>query len=1493
MKLHRSKWMSWLLMISMVVTLLQPALQAHAAEDSVRWVTYKNDDFSNAKQLALFSLNGSAKVETDNKNRQVLRLTEALTNKFGTAFNKKLIAPGDNYSFSTFFKFRLNENTLGNPADGITFTIQAESNTAGSVGVGIGYGGIKPSFAVKYDTYKNTDMSDPSNNYIGLAVNGDVKNSTPGWYTSANELNSQGIILSSGTDYYSWIDYDGAANNVKVYISSTEARPTTPVLNANNIDLADVFKGKPGVYAGFTAATGGAFERHDIISWYFTNELAPIDTTKYQYKQAPTNVTVNAVPTGQPGQFKVIATTYDVDGNPVSNAPISFASTQGTLTNKEAVSDGSGQGTTVLDFGSGTPSGEVTAKVMVGGAYATVTIPPSPTNLKAGTTPETANKLTWNTVTGATYYNLYKDGALYATNVSSATYQVTDLAPGEFATFTVTAVVKGENGVMESAPSNSVTLPTSANLTLDSIRYTLPVGSTHQTVVSSVYSNGTKVEVTNQSVFSSANNAIVTISPSGLVTAIGAGTTVIYAVYNGTTLQASITVPIAAPTGVATDNVTSTSATVNWNAVQGAQSYNIYDNGKLIASGVTDTRYTVTGLKPGTNHNFTVSAVSNGIESPASGATGATTTTMRDLVVSPVNYTLVPGATHQTQATAVYLDESIKDVTKKATYVSSNPDIVSVDANGVITAKAPGTAVITVTYDGKTATETIVVQEQVPPFNLTLKKSPDSIPGDGSSKVTLSAGVVSTDGSPVAGVPVTFHFGNSKNDVTAITNEQGIASIEYTAPALQGLTPLNEVVTVSAKDPKSGLTKQESIEVTYMPAAVRGIVIDQVTGKPAAGATVSISADFNGDGIVDFISTVTTAQDGSYQIGVPRGNFAYTMNIQTPVQLGNRTVTLKSTQTAVVGQLNAAGQKIDSANKISGQLFIAPSASNVQQTPESLFGSGNVSAVIQGINGTVFQSTLALKSDGSFELEKVPGGQYKISYQIKAPNGVVLAGPSAIVNVKQNGELGVVYSLIDPYGTITDEASGKPVDGVSVKLYWADTELNKQNGRTPHTPVELPELAAFAPNKNHNPQLSDAAGQYAWMVYPNADYYIVATKAGYYDYNTLTGKPNMPAADGSDSYIKDGIIHVGQDIVAFDFKIRQIPASNNSSTSYGGGFYYGSATSDVTLNLSVDKNLVKEGEQSTITVDYKNQSVFTIDAGVVTVTIPAGAEVIDADGGTVSGNTVTWKVGKLSAGQAGSYKLKLKWKTVAAADAEFDIQGKFTVEGNTSSSAKADSAVKMKVFSDRFGNLKHQRYILGYPDGKFHPENALTRAELAAIVARMKENAKVTDALAYNDVQESHWAANYIKIATKYGYFNGFEDGSFRPEAKVSRGELASVMARFLSLNVSASGENHFKDVSGHWAGNAIEELYRGKFLAGYEDGTFKPADSIRRVEAVTMINRMLYRGPLKGIAPQFPDVAESHWGFGDVQEATVSHESVRNADGSEAWKSSMTDDVQ
>jgi len=118
-------------------------------------------------------------------------------------------------------------------------------------------------------------------------------------------------------------------------------------------------------------------------------------------------------------------------------------------------------------------------------------------------------------------------------------------------------------------------------------------------------------------------------------------------------------------------------------------------------------------------------------------------------------------------------------------------------------------------------------------------------------------------------------------------------------------------------------------------------------------------------------------------------------------------------------------------------------------------------------------------------------------------------------------------------------------------------------------------------------------------------------------------------------------------------------------------------------------------------------------------------------------------------------------------------------------------------------------------------------------------------------------------------------------------------MARFLKLEGSAPVNPHFTDVKGHWAENAIEALYLGHYINGYKDGTFKPNNKIRRDEAITMINRMLYRAPLLGLDPIWPDVPADHWSFGDVQEATVSHDSIRNADGSETFKNRIEDDVQ
>ncbi|UUZ97496.1 S-layer homology domain-containing protein [Paenibacillus sp. P25] len=92
----------------------------------------------------------------------------------------------------------------------------------------------------------------------------------------------------------------------------------------------------------------------------------------------------------------------------------------------------------------------------------------------------------------------------------------------------------------------------------------------------------------------------------------------------------------------------------------------------------------------------------------------------------------------------------------------------------------------------------------------------------------------------------------------------------------------------------------------------------------------------------------------------------------------------------------------------------------------------------------------------------------------------------------------------------------------------------------------------------------------------------------------------------------------------------------------------------------------------------------------------------------------------------------------------------------------------------------------------------------------------------------------------------------------------------------------HFTDTQGHWASNVIEDVYRHHIIEGYPDGTFKPNASMIRSEAVTMINRSLYRGPLMNAEVTFPDMTPEHWAFGQVEESAVTHESNRNPDASE-----------
>ena len=318
--------------------------KSEAATTDSKWLTYKIDGFSKDTVNQLFSVNGDAEVP---QGTNFIRLTPAAALKSGAVFTKNEICPNDNYSFSTAFSFKMSNQSDNGPSDGLTFTIQAGTSSPLTNGGSLGYYGLQPSFTVKYDTFLNEGYDDPSANYIGLAQNGDPKNQA-GWFTDLNQYNTSNgtnYILSNGTQYYTWIDYDGTNNNVQVLLGTSPNRESAQkILEVNNIDLGAIFGGVP-IHAGFTGTTGSPnYENHDIYNWYFVNKYAPIETLNPQnnYKQAPSSLTLTTNPSDMPGEYNATVTLLDPLGNPVPEASLdTFTSTSGELTgpNGEPITD--------------------------------------------------------------------------------------------------------------------------------------------------------------------------------------------------------------------------------------------------------------------------------------------------------------------------------------------------------------------------------------------------------------------------------------------------------------------------------------------------------------------------------------------------------------------------------------------------------------------------------------------------------------------------------------------------------------------------------------------------------------------------------------------------------------------------------------------------------------------------------------------------------------------------------------------------------------------------------------------------------------------------------------------------------------------------------------------------------------------------------------------------------------------------------------------------
>lgn len=204
----------------------------------------------------------------------------------------------------------------------------------------------------------------------------------------------------------------------------------------------------------------------------------------------------------------------------------------------------------------------------------------------------------------------------------------------------------------------------------------------------------------------------------------------------------------------------------------------------------------------------------------------------------------------------------------------------------------------------------------------------------------------------------------------------------------------------------------------------------------------------------------------------------------------------------------------------------------------------------------------------------------------------------------------------------------------------------------------------------------------------------------------------------------------------------------------------------------------------------------------------------------------------------------------------------------------------------------HDAYLQGYPDGTVRPENSITRAEVAGIFYRLltdeaRASLESSDS-GFSDVKPGDWYNTAVATMVQAGVITGYGDGTFRPNAPITRGEFSAIATRFLSDPYSLDAP--FYDTEGHWAEVYINRAYELGWISGYTGGAFRPDKSITRAEVSAIVNRMLEReaDPAYLAAHQaelleFRDLPTTHWAYDHIMEAANGHTYVSVASG-ETW---------
>ena len=711
----------------------------------------------------------------------------------------------------------------------------------------------------------------------------------------------------------------------------------------------------------------------------------------------------------------------------------------------------------------------------------------------------------------------------------------------------------------------------------------------------------------------------------------------------------------------------------------------------------------------------------------------------------------------------------------------------------------------------------------------------------------ITAVITDADGAAVPGISVTFTDGN-KNTETVVSDENGKAIVP----------PVNKDMTDSEG---KAVVNNLNIVVADEKQPIANAYIEIVDGK--------INIVLPETSVIDISNRITATVTDADGVGVKDLSVTFTDNTER-------------TETNLTDE--------------NGKATVPPT--NIDETDKNGYGELNGFAVtVKNETANIEKAFISIDENNAIS--------------VKLPEGILIDYADRISVTVQN------------------KADGSPAKGINVTVSETITEPEKEE-----TPTEGENTEATDKTENSEQtetttpetvapkSLSGVTDNNGLVVFPPLSEDITDNQGG----SSVTDKDEQ---DGTDTdgdgnvdvpgetvetkyvvSVKDTKGNIPDALVTVtDGKINiKLPETHTLSTS-----------NQVTATVKNEKGEAVKGVSVTIADKTTSKTGTTNANGEVTLPVKTssggssgGGSYSGGGGGGGSYSSTTIKVVDSQGKSVSVTKSTTTTKaTLTLPTGKLLTDDNYTITVTSGSKAKTDYTVVLK---DKKGNeatgttdddgvvilpgKEHKAYIFGYSDGTFRPDNDMSRAEAAAIFARLiaeEKDETVSGKATFSDVASNSWCNKYIGYLEKYDIIKGYSDGTFRPDEPVTRAEFVTMAVRYYDLfnDVTKSSYTvNYTDLNkSYWAYADIAFAKHIGWLNGYADGTFKGDNNITRAEVVTVTNHATGRTPdedyiNKNISTlnKFTDLKNnSHWGYYDIIESANNHIGIANGD-SETW---------